>query len=135
MKTTLFAFLFLAATFFTVAQERIKTKPFDPAFVHVVYIWLKNPDSEADRTRFEASLNKFLDHSKFAKTNYIGIPPKATRGVVDDSFTYNLIVTFGSAEAQDRYQTEKAHLVFIEECKDLWNRVLVYDSKGLPNER
>ncbi|WP_343487359.1 Dabb family protein [Allomuricauda sp. d1] len=52
--------------------------------------------------------------------------------MVDDSFTYNLIVTFESAEAQEGYQNEAAHLAFIEECNDLWKKVIVYDATGIP---
>ncbi|MGX1928604.1 Dabb family protein [Flagellimonas sp. 2504JD4-2] len=106
-------------------------KTFDSAFAHTVYFWFKDPDNKADRAKFEASLRKFLENSKFAKTNFIGTPPVATREVVDGSFTYSLIVTFESAEAQEGYQKEEAHLVFIEECKDLWEKVIVYDSSGI----
>lgn len=106
-------------------------KEFDTGFAHVVYFWFKNPENQADRKLFETSLRKFLNDSKFAKTNFIGAPPKATREVVDDSFTYNLIVTFKSAEAQQNYQNEEAHLIFIEECKHLWEKVIVYDAQGI----
>ena len=106
-------------------------KEFDPAFAHTVYFWLKNPDSSEDRTAFETSLQKFLDHSGYAKTKFIGKPPRASREVVDGSFTYSLIVTFGSAEAQQHYQDEAPHKLFIEESGHLWTKVIVYDSKGL----
>ncbi|MEM8762268.1 MAG: Dabb family protein [Bacteroidota bacterium] len=114
-----------------VAQDKINSEEFDSAFAHTVYFWLKNPDSADDRNQFERSLKRFLNNSKFAKTNFIGVPPKATREVVDGSFTYALIVTFDSAEAQDGYQKEAAHLQFIDECKDLWSKVIVYDSNGI----
>ena len=57
---------------------------FDPHFSHTVFIWLKNPDSAEDRQVFEAALETFLENSEFAQTNYVGIPPKSTREVVDD---------------------------------------------------
>ena len=110
--------------------QKSTAKEFDANFAHSVYFWLKNPDSKEDRAKFEASLYQFLKNSKYAKTNFLGIPPKAVREVVDDSFTYNLIVTFESAEAQQSYQEEEAHLVFIEECKNLWEKVVVYDAIG-----
>lgn len=113
-----------------IAQKKV-VKEFDPAFAHSVYFWFNDPDSEEDRTRFEQALDKFLENSEYAKTNFLGTPPKAIRDVVDDSFTYNLIVTFESAEAQQAYQEENAHLVFIEECKDLWKKVVVYDALGI----
>ncbi|NDV43169.1 Dabb family protein [Flagellimonas sediminis] len=104
---------------------------FDPTFTHVVYFWFKEPNNHADRVKFEASLKKFLENSQYAKTKFIGTPPKATRDVVDDSFTYSLILSFESAEDQSAYQTEPPHLVFIEECQDLWEKVIVYDSEGI----
>ncbi|MEC7262984.1 MAG: Dabb family protein [Bacteroidota bacterium] len=104
---------------------------FDSTFTHVVYFWFKEPNNHADRVKFEASLKKFLDNSQYAKTKFIGKPPKAIRDVVDDSFTYSLILSFESAEDQAAYQTEPPHLVFIEECQDLWEKVIVYDSEGI----
>lgn len=104
---------------------------FDGHFVHTVFFWFKDPDNAGNRKKFEASLQHFLENSRFAKTNFIGTPPPATREVVDDSFTYSLVVTFESAEAQQAYQKEAVHLEFIEECKDLWAKVIVYDSNGI----
>ncbi|MEM1336779.1 MAG: Dabb family protein [Bacteroidota bacterium] len=129
MKKIVFTALLLLPVLGT-AQKNTTTE-FDSTFAHSVYFWLKQPESVEDRAQFEAALQKFLDTSKYAKTNFLGIPPKAVREVVDDSFTYNLIVTFESAAAQQAYQEEKAHLVFIEECKDLWQRVVVYDALGI----
>ena len=96
-----------------------------------MYFWLHNPDSPQDRQAFENSLRKFLTRSAFAKTNFIGTPPMASRDVVDGSFTYSLIVTFESAEAQAAYQKEQPHLDFIAESEHLWKKVIVYDSIGL----
>ncbi len=115
----------------TYGQEQNTMKSLDPAFVHTVFFWLNNPDSQSDRQEFEAALTKFLSRSAFAKTNFIGTPPAASRDVVDGSFTYSLLVSFESAEAQENYQKEQPHLDFIEEASHLWERVIVYDSKGL----
>lgn len=112
-------------------QNSSEMKAFDPSFAHTVYFWLHNPDKAEDRQAFEASLSKFLSRSAYAKTNFIGTPPVASRDVVDGSFTYSLIVTFESAEAQAAYQTEQPHLDFIAEAEHLWKKVIVYDSIGL----
>ncbi len=77
------------------------------------------------------SLQKFLDSSAYAKTKFIGKPPRASRDVVDGSFTYSLIVSFESAEAQQNYQDEAPHKLFIEESSKLWTKVIVYDSQGI----
>jgi len=106
-------------------------KEFDPNFAHTVYFWLKNPDSQEDRKAFETSLGKFLENSDFAKTKFIGAPPRASRDVVDGSFTYSLIVTFESAEAQKSYQDEAPHKLFINESENLWSKVIVYDSTSI----
>lgn len=135
MKLKYTLFLTLLALLFSVnpinAQNQNEMKSFDPAFAHVVYFWLHNPDNASDRQAFEAALMKFLNTSQFAKTKYIGTPPAAIRDVVDGSFTYNMVVTFESAEAQAEYQKEQPHLDFIAEASHLWKRVQVYDSMGL----
>ena len=112
-------------------QNETDMKEFDPNFTHTVFFWLKNPDNPEDRMAFEKSLQKFLDNSGYAKTKFIGKPPKASRDVVDGSFTYSLIVTFDSAESQQAYQDEAPHKLFIEESSALWTKVIVYDSKSI----
>lgn len=131
MKHTIGPLLFLTLITAAYGQTETTMKEFDPNFAHTVYFWLANPDSEEDRMAFELSLQKFLDNSAYAKTKFIGKPPKASRDVVDGSFTYSLIVTFESAEAQQKYQDEAPHKLFVEESSNLWSKVIVYDSKGI----
>jgi len=100
-------------------------------FVHTVFFWLKNPESNVDRQKFEASLKQFITDSEYVKASHIGTPSVAERDVIDSSYTYSLMVTFPSREEHDKYQVEPAHLVFINECKDLWSKVLIYDSESL----
>ena len=130
MKNYLLTLILFAMTLTVFGQESQTETEFDPAFVHSVYFWLHNPDNEADRAAFEKAIHTLLANSKYTKTNFLGIPPKSTREVVDDSFTYNLFVTFESAEAQESYQIEEAHLAFIEEAQSLWKKVVVYDAEG-----
>ena len=113
------------------AQNQTQEPQFDRHFLHNVYFWLKNPDSQEDRAAFERSLKKFIHSSKYAKTLFIGKPAETPRDVVDNSWTYSLALTFPSKEIQDKYQTEDVHLTFIKESKDLWERVQVYDSVGV----
>ncbi|MET6991248.1 Dabb family protein [Sediminicola arcticus] len=113
------------------AQESRIRQDFNSNYVHTVFFWMKEPANEVSNKKFEVSLRKFLDQTKYAKTQFIGRPPKATRNVVDDSFTYSLVLSFVSAEAQENYQMEAAHLVFIGESQELWDKVVVYDSMGI----
>jgi hypothetical protein len=113
------------------AQENKAVLEFNPAFSHTVYFWLHHPDKPEDRARFEKALRSFLAESRYARTKFIGTPPQASREVVDDSFTYALILSFESAADQEAYQLEEAHLKFIEDAGPLWKKVVVYDASGL----
>ena len=113
------------------SEPKNETQMFDSNFAHVVYFWLKNPDSAADRADFETALKKFLSTSEYAQTKFIGKPANTPREVVDNSWTYSIILTFPSKEIQDNYQNEPVHLRFIEEASHLWERVQVYDSVGI----
>lgn len=99
----------------------------DP-FIHIVFFWLKEPGNAEHRQNFETSLNRFVTHSQYAGSWHIGKPAGTDRGVVDNSYTYSLIVTFPSSGKHDLYQSEPAHLQFIEESAHLWERVQVYDT-------
>ncbi len=125
----LILFTILTGTATVKAQDQIVD--FNKNFTHVVYFYLNNPDDPKDRTDFETSLKKLMNNSLYAKTKFIGIPAETPRGVVDNSYTYSLILTFPSEEMQDNYQEEAAHLLFIEEAAHLWNKVIVYDSVGI----
>jgi len=123
--------VFLMTIGMALGQTTNEMNQFDSNFAHTVYFWLKNPDSPTDRKAFETSLRTFLDNSAYAKTQFIGTPPRASRDVVDGSFTYSLIVTFESAEAQQLYQDEPPHKKFVEESSGLWTKVIVYDSTSI----
>ena len=125
----LIIFSILTGTATVNAQDQ--TGDFDKNFTHVVYFYLNNPDDPKDRTAFETSLKKLMTNSLYAKTKFIGIPAETPRDVVDNTYTYSLILTFPSKEMQDKYQDEPAHLLFIEESAHLWNKVIVYDSVGI----
>ena len=131
MKKISYTFLLLTFTIASNGQTENTMREFNANFAHTVYFWLANPDNQEDRIAFEASLQKFLDSSAYAKTKFIGTPPRASRDVVDGSFTYSLIATFESADAQQKYQDEAPHKLFIEESSHLWTKVIVYDSTGL----
>ena len=131
MKKVILLFTISLITFQGMSQETVNSTSFNPNFVHTVFFWLNNPDSADDRAAFEDALKQLLKDSKYTKTNYIGTAPKAIRDVVDDSFTYKLIVTFESNEEQELYQGEEAHLKFIEDANHLWKKVVVYDAVEL----
>lgn len=108
-----------------------KGTPTSGDFAHTVYFWLNNPDNQDDRKAFEASLTKFIDQSPYITTKHIGVPAKTDRDVIDNSYTYSLLLTFKDKATQDQYQEEAAHKQFIAESSNLWSKVLVYDSENI----
>ena len=63
--------------------------------------------------------------------HHLGTPASTKRGVIDSTYSYSLLLIFKSKEDQDIYQTHPTHLKFIDECEDLWERVVVYDSVSI----
>jgi len=59
---------------------------------------------------------------------HIGKPAGTSREVIDASYSASWCLTFDSAADQDSYQVDPIHLKFVEECKNLWKKVVVYDS-------
>lgn len=97
-------------------------------FVHHVFFWLKHPNDTIDRTSFEASLYNFINRSVYIKTKHFGIAAQTERAVIDNSYTYSLLLTFASKKEHDQYQEEPNHNQFIKESSHLWRKVQVYDS-------
>lgn len=97
-------------------------------FLHTVYFWLKNPNDQAEKMKFETSLKKFILNSKYIKTKHIGVPADTNRPIIDRSYTYCLSLTFNSKAEQEQYQEEAIHKVFIKESEMLWEKLLIYDS-------
>lgn len=95
---------------------------------HNVFFWLK-PD--ADHAKFAAAAKALLDIDG-VRSGSIGIPAATPeRPVSDKSFSYHLALEFASIKDHDVYQDHPEHHAFIETCKDLWQRVVVYDSESV----
>ena len=99
-------------------------------FIHHVYFWLNNPDSIADRNQLIEGLNK-LSSVTTIKTFHIGLPAATSREVIDSTYAVSWLLLFKNKEDQDSYQTDPVHLKFVDDCKHLWNKVVVYDTVGL----
>jgi len=97
--------------------------------LHTVFFWLKNPESDSDRKTFETAIRKLIRTNPQATANHLGCPAASEkREVVDNTFTYCYTMSFPSVEAQNIYQEDPTHQLFIEEAKHLWERVRVHDS-------
>ncbi|MBN8720321.1 MAG: Dabb family protein [Sediminibacterium magnilacihabitans] len=96
-------------------------------FVHHVYFWLGNPVSQEDHAALLAGLQA-LSKVPSIQQFHIGIPAGTNRDVIDTSYAFSWLAIFANQEDQDAYQIDPIHLHFIDTCKHLWNKVVVYDS-------
>ncbi len=99
-----------------------------PGLIHTVFFWLKEDISAEDKAKFKAGVQSL---SKISHIQSCFIGPAAgteSRDVVDHSYSLALINHFASKEAEAAYQIDPIHLKFIDDCKDYWTKVIVYDS-------
>ena len=98
-------------------------------FVHHVYFWLKNPNSEADKAKLIEGLEK-LSKVKEIKMAHIGTPADTNRSVIERSYSVSWLLFFDNLEQEEIYQKHPIHLKFVEDYAHLWEKVIVYDSVG-----
>ena len=94
--------------------------------IHNVYFWLKNDLEQVAVSGFEQGLAA-LTRDPAVKTGYFGRPANTHRDVVDNSYSYSLVLLFDNLAAHDRYQTGAVHLEFVHNHSPKWARVVVYD--------
>jgi len=96
-------------------------------FIHHVYFWLKNPASNEDLDALIEGLRK-LSKIDYIKQFHIGKPADTSRDVVERSYAVSWMLVFDTKEEEARYQGDPVHHHFVDTCKHLWERVVVYDS-------
>ena len=94
-------------------------------FVHMVFFWLK---PEVDAVAFIDQSKAFVCQVPEVVSYHIGRPAGTPREVVDNSYSVSLVVTFDSKEDQDAYQKHPVHLKYVDDNKDKWLDVKIYDS-------
>ena len=99
--------------------------------IHHVFFWLKNPSSKEDLDQLVAGL-KTLEKIKTVRKLYIGVPALTEkRDVIDSSFHASELMFFDNIKDQEAYQEDPIHKKFIEECSQLWAKVIVYDVQNI----
>jgi len=96
-------------------------------FIHHVYFWLKNPESNTDFAELIDGLKK-LSAVKTIQSFHIGKPAGTNREVIDTTYSISWMLLFNNKEDQDSYQVDPIHLKFVDECSHLWKKVVVYDA-------
>jgi hypothetical protein len=115
----------------TLPGTKVVAAPSKKVFVHHVYFWLNNPDSQEDKAKLIAGLQQLAKTAKTIQQHHIGLPSTTNRDVVDRSYAVSWLLFFKDKADQDIYQSDPAHLAFIKECSPLWKKVIVYDSEDL----
>ena len=110
----------------------------DPKLAHMVYFKLKD-GSPAAKEKLMAACQKYLAGHEGAVAFGVGVLAEDLKREVNDlAFDVSLHVVFANKAAHDKYQTHPRHLKFIEENKENWDKVRVFDSylaKGEAAER
>lgn len=97
--------------------------------IHSVYFWLKKGTTDEQRAAFREALEELarIDRIQSAR---VGTPAAtAERPVTDHSFDFSIHFEFATRADHDAYQDHPGHHAFIEKGKDLWEKVIVYDSR------
>ncbi len=95
-------------------------------FVHNVFFWLKEKDNEEARQALLTGI-KSLEAIESIKSVYIGTPASTRRPVIDATYDFAEILVFDDEAGHDVYQVHPLHTKFVEECKHLWEKVVIYD--------
>ena len=125
LQRTALAILGLGAMSFKSSQ---KSNILEGPFVHIVFFWLKEPENEASRKKFVKEAKAYTENISAITKKHIGTPAATDRDVVDNTYTFSMVLTFDSKKDYDIYADHPLHLEFIERASELWERVQVYDS-------
>ena len=95
---------------------------------HHVLFWLKADTTTEQKTAFRAGLES-LQGVETIKSMYIGTPAPIERAVVDTSYTFSLVIIFDDLAGHDVYQVHPVHKAFLDEFRELFEKVVIYDAQ------
>jgi hypothetical protein len=99
-----------------------------PQLAHMVYFKLKDT-SGAARAKFVAACKLYLSGHEGTVSFATGtLARELKRDVNDQNFDVSLHIVFASKADHDRYQDHPRHVRFIEENRENWEKVRVFDS-------
>ncbi|RNL88083.1 Dabb family protein [Sinomicrobium pectinilyticum] len=103
-------------------------KASDKVVNHYVLFWLKKDLTEQQVEEFTGFF-KMLRTVPGIRKFYYGKPAGSKpRDVVDNSFTYNLMIQFDTLEELEVYGVHPIHMDAIEKYSHFWEKVTVHDS-------
>lgn len=100
----------------------------EPQLAHMVYFKLTD-NSGANKAKLLAACKAFLSGHPGTVSFAVGtLANDLNREVNDRDFDVSLHLVFANKAAHDKYDQHPKHLKFIEENKDNWAKVRVFDS-------
>ena len=114
---------------FTDTQAEAATHKGEMPFVHHVFFWLKDTKNKKDHDQLLAGL-KGLGKIEYIKMAHIGSPSinDFDKPVTDASYSFSVMLVFNSKAEEEKYLVHPLHKKFIDDNKNLWSKVVVYDS-------
>ena len=116
----------LVAIFRSVQAESPKETP--QMLCHDVYFSLKDNSPPAKQKLIAACKKYLTDHPGTVSFAVGPVAEEMKRDVNDRDFDVALHLVFKNKAAHDQYAKAERHLKFIEESKDNWKKVRVFDS-------
>ncbi len=98
-----------------------------PGFIHTVYFYAAEGLTDKRKNEFIDGLAGLAKTPSIQKV-YYGPPAGTDRKMVDNNYMIAWICHFKSVAEHDLYQDDPIHLKFIEDYKDVWEKVLIYDN-------
>lgn len=96
--------------------------------VHSVYFWLKEDISTEEEEDFLKFFSVLRGIPEVEYLSYGKPAPTSPRAVVDNSFSYHLLVFFNGMEDINIYETHPDHIAAAEQYGKYWTRVEVRDT-------
>lgn len=104
----------------------------DPQLAHAVYFKLKEDSGDAKEQLVKACKKLLSGHEGTVYFAAGVVAEDLARDVNVRDFDVFLLVVFKDKAAHDKYQTDPRHLKFVEEFKETWDNVRVFDSYLAP---
>lgn len=118
-----------------IAQDRKDGDVPVPQIGHMVFFKLKESTKE-NQAKLVSACKKYLGkHEGTVHFSVGAIAKEFNRDVNVQDWDVALHLVFKNKAAHDKYQDHPDHLKFIEENKELWDSVRVFDSEILPIRR
>ena len=94
-------------------------------FVHHVHLWLKD---KADKQKLIEGVHTLIPITHI-RDIHIGVAAETFREVIERSYDVSLLILFDTLEAEEAYQADPIHLLFVDNyAKPLCSKVVVYDN-------